>query len=315
MKLSVLICTRNRAQSLSATLAQFFAQRFAGPYVYEVLVVDNGSTDETPQTVEHYRAQHPARVRYLREPQPGLSYARNTAVKAAQGEIIVFTDDDVLVNEDWLDEIHREFVADPQLSVLGGRVLLARDDLQPVAIFPLNERRVTVFPSSAGVAMGANMAFRREFFEQVGLFDVRLGAGTFFAGGEDIEIFYRALKLGHRLVYAPNVLVYHDHDRKTVAQACRLEYGYGKGYAAYIIKHALAGDRYAQRMLYWLLHELPPRWRRRADDTPTTLLRRRRQIGGTIVGLLTAPLAMLRGEGAPQLSVPHYEPRQQRRVA
>lgn len=315
MMLSVLICTRNRAKSLAATLARFFAQRFAGHYDYELLVVDNGSTDETSQVVELYRAQHPARVRYLSEPQPGLSYARNTAVKAAQGEILVFTDDDVLVTEDWLEEIHREFTADPQLFVLSGRVLLARDDLQPVAMFPLNERYVPTFPSSGGIGMGANMSFRRELFEQVGLFDVRLGAGTFFAGGEDIEMFYRALKVGHRMVYAPNVLVYHDHDRATVEQACRLEYGYGKGYAAYILKHALEGDPYAQRMTYWLMRELPPAWRRRPHDTPNTLRRRRTQLRGIIVGLLTAPLVMLTRDGAPPLTLPHYEARQQRRVA
>jgi GT2 family glycosyltransferase len=292
MKLSVLICTRNRAKSLAATLERFFAQRFAGDYEYELLIVDNASTDETKKVAERFAS----RVRYLFENRPGLSRARNAAIKAAQGEILVFTDDDVLVAENWLDEIHREFSSDLSLSVLGGRVLLAREGLQEVAVFTLNERREIVFPNGGGVAMGANMAFRREVFDRVGLFDVRLGAGTFFAGGEDIELFYRALKAGYKFVYAPNVLVYHDHDRETSQQACRLIYGYGKAYPAYILKHALLGDRYAMRMVYWLLRELPSRWRRRPEDTAETLQRRRAQIRGTFVGLLTAPLPMLFGK-------------------
>ena len=277
MKLSVLICTRNRAKSLACTLERFFAQRFAGDYNYELVIVDNASTDETRQVAESF-AQHPGlanRVRYLFENRPGLSRARNTAVKAAQGEILIFTDDDVLVAENWLDEIHREFVSDPNLFVLGGRVLLARKGLQEVAIYPVEERREYLFPNGGSVAMGANMAFRREVFGSMGLFDVRLGAGTFFAGGEDIEMFYRALKAGYKLVYAPNVVVYHDHDRRTIEQACRLTYGYGKAYPAYILKHALRGDAYAMRMTYWLICELPSRWRRKENDTTDSLRRRR----------------------------------------
>ena len=292
MKLSVLICTRNRAKSLAATLERFFAQRFAGDYELELLLVDNASTDDTKQVAERFHG----RLRYLFEPLPGLSRARNAGLHAAQGEIIVFTDDDVLVADDWLDEIHREFAGDPGLMMLGGRVLPAREGLQPVAIFPLGERREFVFPSGGGVAMGANMAFRREVFDRVGLFDVRLGAGTFLAGGEDIELFYRALRAGFKFVYAPNVLVHHDHDRETLAQACRLNYGYGKAYPAYILKHALAGDRYAMRMVYWLLHELPSRWRRKPEDTEEDLQRRRAQIRGTVVGLLAAPFPMLFGK-------------------
>ncbi len=291
MKLSVLVCTRNRAQSLAATLERFFAQRFSSDY--ELVIVDNASTDETQQVADRFLERFPAHTRYLFESRPGLSRARNTAVKAAQGEIIVFTDDDVLVAENWLEEIDCEFSNDPDLFALGGRVVLARNTLQDVAIFDVDERREITFPNSGGVAMGANMAFRRELFDRIGLFDVRLGAGTFFAGGEDIELIYRALKAGYKFVYAPNVLVAHDHDRTTAEQACQLIYGYGKAYSAYILKHVLRRDAYAMRMAYWLVSGLPSRWRGQNGDTPNILKRRRAQIRGILVGLLTAPLPML----------------------
>src|SRR5262245_358960 len=145
MKLSVLICTRNRAAKLAATLEKFFAQRFSGNY--ELVIVDNASSDETGQVVEGFISRFPNRVRYLFEPRPGLSRARNTAIKAARGDIIVFTDDDVLVAENWLEEIKREFAEDPNLFLLGGRIVLARAGLQDVAIFDVNERREISFPN------------------------------------------------------------------------------------------------------------------------------------------------------------------------
>jgi len=296
MKLSVIVCTHNRAKQLAAMLERFFAQKFSGEYEYELLVLDNASDFNTNKTYAGFLWDTPYlsdRLLYLRENKLGLSRARNTGLKAVDGDIIAFTDDDVLVTENWLNEIHREFTEDPNLFVLGGRVLLAREGLQDVAIYTDEERREYTFPNGGGVAMGANMAFRREVFERVGMFDVRLGAGTFFAGGEDIEFFYRAMKAGYKMVYAPNVLVYHDHDRTTPEQACRLVYGYGKAYAAYIVKHAMRGDTYAMRMVYWLIRTLPSRWRQKADDTPESLERRQTQIRGILKGLFWAPLAMI----------------------
>jgi len=301
MKISVLICTRNRAKSLEATLERFFEQHFAETYEYELIVVDNNSTDHTRQVAADCVSCHPGFVHYAREMRKGLSYARNTALAAARGEIIVYTDDDVLVSPDWLDEIHREFAADPDLALLGGRVLLAREGLQKVSFLPSAERQWFAFPGDGGFAMGANMAFRREVFDRVGLFDVRLGAGRFFAGADEVEMFYRALKAGYRMLYAPNVLVYHDHDRTRVEQACRLEYGYAKGCSAYLIKHILRGDTYAMRVLYWLLLTLPRRWQRGSDELDDTFRRRRAQIRGIVIGLVTAPLVMWMKNGEQRL--------------
>jgi glycosyltransferase involved in cell wall biosynthesis len=292
MKISVLICTRNRAGSLDATLTRFFSQRFSGEYASELLVVDNGSTDGTRLVAERCRERHPESVRYLFEARRGLSFARNAGLSAARGEIIVFTDDDVLVSEDWLDQIHREFLNDLELQMLSGRVLLANERLQKVAMQTYQDRGYHLLPDGISYAMGANMAFRRDLFDRIGGFDVRLGSGRFFAGADEAELVYRGLKSGSRLLYAPNVLVYHDHDRLTLGQACRLEYGYAKGCAAYLIKHALGGDGYAMRMLYWTLRSLPKRWRRKAGEDRDTVIRRHWHIGGMLVGLFTAPFVM-----------------------
>lgn len=296
MKISVLVCTRNRARAIEKALPAILAQPEGSHYDYEVVVVDNGSTDDTRQVIEGFARAH-LRLRYLYEARAGLSYARNAAIRGSQGEVLAFTDDDVLVTENWLAELHQEFAADPRLQLLGGRVLLARAELCRIAHYPATERRIVHFPNAGDVAMGANMAFRRQLFEEIGLFDVRLGAGRFFAGGEESELFYRALKAGHYMLYAPNVLVYHDHDRTTVEQACRLEYSYGKGFSAYLLKHVLRGDKYAAQAFYWSALELPKRCKRRPDDTAESLGRRRAQARGVLLGLLAAPWVMGWGDG------------------
>jgi glycosyltransferase involved in cell wall biosynthesis len=289
--ISVLICTRNRAASLQETLLHFFEQRFTGGYEYELIVVDNDSTDHTRQVVADCAAQQTS-VRYVLERRRGLSYARNTAISSAAGELLVFTDDDVRPNADWLDEIHSEFTRDPRLGMLGGRVLLAHHGLLAVSYQPSTERQEWVFPASGGGPIGANMAFRREVFERVGLFDVRLGAGTFFAGGEETDLFYRAMKAGYRQLYAPNVLVHHDHDRTLPEQACAMEFSYGKGLAAQLTKHALHGDGVALRRLIRLLLILPVRWRRSRDESLDAVRRRRAQVRGVVLGAMAAPFVM-----------------------
>jgi GT2 family glycosyltransferase len=259
MKLSVMICTRNRATSLRETLNELFRIQPPPHSDYEVVVVDNGSTDSTRLVVAEFIASLPARhhgrLRYCHEPRAGLSNARNAALRTAQGDVLIFIDDDIWPTANWLDEIHREFTADPNLFLLGGRVLLAQAMLQPVGIVVSNVRQTLTTPDGAGTVIGANFAFRREVLRRVGGFDTRLGAGATFAAGEDVDFLYRAMKAGYKLLYAPNVTVYHNHDRTTHEQACNLEYNYGQGAVAYFVKHILKGDLYALKVAYWSLHK------------------------------------------------------------
>jgi O-antigen biosynthesis protein len=289
--ISVLVCTRNRAQSLERTLQKLLALPQGADFTYDVLVVDNASRDGTHAVVSELQRAHP-HLHYLAEPKPGLSYARNTAVRNCKGELLAFTDDDVLVTEEWLADLHGEFSADPQLQLLCGRVLLARAELAPVAFMDVDERLVVRYPNIGEPVMGANMIIRRSLFGEIGLFDVRLGAGRFFAGGEDTEFVYRALKAGHYMLYAPNVLVYHDHDRVTEAQAEHLQYSYGKSYAAYLFKHILRGDGYAARAFYWSALGFLKRLERQPDEPEAKWRQRRAHVRGILVGLLTSPWVM-----------------------
>jgi hypothetical protein len=263
MKISVIICTRNRAEVLPATLNAVFALAPPAGYEYEVVVVDNGSTDKTRLVVTNFIAAlpkcHYKRLRYGYDPHAGLSNARNTALRIAQGDVLVFIDDDIWPTASWLNEIAHEFAAHPEVSLLGGRVLLAQEHLQPVGIVTGEERQILTTPDSAALVLGSNLAFRRSLVAEIGGFDPRLGAGSAFAAGEDVDFVYRALKAGHQLLYAPNVTVYHNHDRVSHEQACKLAYGCGTGAVAYFVKHLLKGDWFAGKTAYWSLHQMTQR--------------------------------------------------------
>lgn len=293
-KLSVIIATRNRAASLRVTLDRIFAQKFSGQYEYEIIVVNNASTDDTEEVIRTHPATRDGRLRYVLESRRGLSLARNAGLAVAAGEVIAFTDDDILVAENWLDEIYREFSADPELGLLGGRVLLAHPGLQPIAIVENEERLCIEGTDHLAFAIGANMVFRREVFEKVGNFDVRLGAGCFHAGSDDTDMIYRALRAGFRALYAPNVVVYHAHDRRTIEQAVSLEFNYGKGGGGFVMKHILEGDLHALRMMYWNIYHLLTSRRRAAAHSPELRQRVRANLRGYLIGLAATPLLLRR---------------------
>ncbi len=296
MKVSILICTRNRAASLARTLQSLLAMEWTGAYEREIVIIDNGSTDDTRAVVEGF-PEHLLKLRYVYEPRAGLSVARNAGIRHSTGEVIAFTDDDVLVAPEWCDEMHREFAADSQLCMLGGRILLARPTLQPVTFKTEERRRTFHSPHDFNEVYGANTAFRRALFEQVGCFDVRLGAGCFHASGEEADVVYRGLLAGFHLLYAPNVVVHHDHGRTTLEQVLRLEYGYGKGLSGFTMKHILRGDRTALRILWWSLEGWLRRWRGKPEDSSDLQRRSRAHCHGILTGLLLAPFYFAFGDG------------------
>ena len=163
MRFSVIICTRNRAASLRETLEAVFDQVPNQEISFEVIVVDNGSTDATKPLVAEFLATLPDRhygnLKYCYESQPGLSYARNRGLEEATGEVIVFTDDDILPESIWLEQIRREFINDPELHLFGGRVLLASAKLQPVAIVTSEIPQTHIAPDACATVIGANLSF------------------------------------------------------------------------------------------------------------------------------------------------------------
>lgn len=237
---SVVVCTQRRPEDLRRCLASL--GDLATPPL-EIIVVDNDSDAPSASGVtEHFPA-----VAYIHEPRPGLSIARNTGISAARGAIIAFVDDDVLVHRRWLGALLRGF-ANPEAVAVTGLILPAELETAAQLISEMTmgqtgrgHRRI-VFDESFftpqlrtgppvwTVGAGANMAFRREALDNVGLFDERLGAGA--AGcSEDSELWYRLLAAGGECHYLPEAVVFHRH-RIGRDQLRRQVHDYMRGHVA-----------------------------------------------------------------------------------
>ena len=217
MQFSVVIATHNRAGELRDTLASLATLSTSA--TWEVIVIDNNSTDGTRAVVDDARRNFPVPLRYAFEPVPGRSAALNTGIAHSSGEIIVTTDDDVRVPADWLDQAGRA-LADLGCDYVGGRVSPLWRGPQPAwlpsrggrlwAVIALIDYGTEPFEFTQRMPLGVNMAFRRDVFTRVGGWDPRIGrkAGTLL-GQEVREWCVRALTAGVRGCYAPNLALQH----------------------------------------------------------------------------------------------------------
>jgi glycosyltransferase involved in cell wall biosynthesis len=212
----VIVCTRNRAALLDGCLASLLAERPSTEW--EVLIVDNASTDDTAQVVARCaeRAPH-ARVEYLLEDALGLSHARNRGVAAARGEYLLFTDDDVLVEPGWVDRLCSAF-AEHDVAAVAGRVVpewpaspprwLSGRHAGVLALTDFGDEARDLTESE--VPVGANMAVRASLLGGFATpFDTRLGhSGSTYFAYEELELL-RGLRAAGRLVYRPDAVVRH----------------------------------------------------------------------------------------------------------
>ena len=255
--ISLVVCTRDRGARLEPALAAL--ARLACRRPWELVLVDNGSRDDTRARLDAFAAPAPIAARVVSEPRPGLGRARNAGVLASRGAVVAFTDDDCYPAPDYLDAVLAVF-DDPAVGYMGGRITLhdRTDD-------PVTTRDVAVatpLPAGsfvpAGLIQGANMAARREVLTAVGLFDPELGAGTPFCN-EDVDFAARASAAGYAGGYFPGPCVAHHHRRRSPGAVGRLRADYDRGRGAYYAKQLLDGPArgaYA-RALYWSLRGVP----------------------------------------------------------
>ena len=272
---SVVVCTRNRSTILGACLERLAQLTYAE---LEIVVVDNAPSDDSTQNLVEARAERDPRFRYVREPRPGLSVARNRGLREVRGTFVAYTDDDVAVDCSWIQGLLRGFHSAPHVGCVTGLVCTASIGTAAEAyfdarspswssrcepeIFDLAEHRreSTLYPYSAGIyGTGANFAFRRDVLLRVGDFDEALGAGTATKGGEDLDMFVRVLLEGGAIVYQPAAVVWHHH-RSDDDELLSQMFGYGTGLSAYVTKCIL------RRSTRWdVLRRLPTGLLRMAD--------------------------------------------------
>ncbi|MEW6415321.1 MAG: glycosyltransferase [Pseudomonadota bacterium] len=217
MDASIVVCTYNRAASLKDTLAALARLETQPARAWEVVVVDNNSRDHTKQVVQAAQQTWP-RLRYVFEPAQGLSHARNRGIAEAAGEVILFTDDDVLPEPDWLETTLaglEKYGAD----ACGGYIAPIWETPPPewlterfYGFLAVRTDRTDdyILTATDQTPFGANMAFRKKIFGQVGLFDTRRGRkGKVLASGEDSEMFERILAAGLKVVFLGRSRVHH----------------------------------------------------------------------------------------------------------
>jgi glycosyltransferase involved in cell wall biosynthesis len=307
---SVVICTRNRPDSVQETIRSILGCRYPWERC-ELIVVDNAAQGDAAVQLEQLDPG-PVSLRVEREPEPGLSNARNKGIESAGGEIVVFADDDVTVDRDWLLRLAFPFVADRRVGATSGMTLPGalenpvqywtegfggrESDFQE-RIFDLHNPPPDrpLFPFTVGeFGAGRNMAFRRDLLRRLGGFDPALGPGTVAHDGDDIEALLRVLLSGNQIVHDPAAIVWHAHpfDYRELEQRV---FGYGIGLSACLTRAVL--DRpsllaeIARKLPAGLFFAISPRStknRGRQPDFPRNLARRE------LLGLAYGPVAYAR---------------------
>jgi GT2 family glycosyltransferase len=274
---TVAVCTRDRTADLMRCLASLAALDYPG---LDLLVVDNAPA--TTDTKRQMSSAFPA-VRYVCEPLPGLSRARNRAIREAQTEILAYVDDDVVVDRGWARAIAAVMGDHADVMAVTGLVAPYELDTRAQLDFERHfgwERRFDRrwFRRRDGEAMGerlantgkvgtgANMAFRRHVFREIGEFDLSLGAGTLARGGEDLDMFFRVLKAGHSVVYEPAALTRHRHRRDHAALQQQVG-GWASGMTAYVVRSMRQNSRERRPLLAFLSRLLCVYYPRRAAQS------------------------------------------------
>jgi cellulose synthase/poly-beta-1,6-N-acetylglucosamine synthase-like glycosyltransferase len=245
---SVILTTRFRVDSLRRCLESLRQCRVPPGWVAEILVVDNGCSNETKTIVEAMSAEAtPGQFHYLCEPRQGKTFAVNKATAVAKGTIIAFTDDDAVVSTDWLDRMIEEFTDHPGIALVAGKVAPLPGHEPLVAVTRVKNRtQLDGLSSLEGFVLGCNLAIRREVLEKVRGRDTRIGPGRGLAC-EDIDFTYRVLRSGYRGVFSPEPVVLHEPGQRD------REREYLRGWGAFYMKFFLAGDMKVARQMKWRL--------------------------------------------------------------
>jgi len=239
--ISVIICSYNRAKYILDALKSLSEQSLPKS-TFEVIVVDNNSTDATATVCSEYMKENTGlNAFYITETQQGSSFARNTGAKKARGQILVFMDDDAVAKEDFLEKIVSFFDKHPEAGGLGGRIIPLYIPYEPkwmshfvsslVGNFNYSHQLTTF--SEDKYPLESNMAVKKSDFDTIGGFNENLPGvkGTLRIGGEGKDFFFRLKKLGKPIFYDPSVQVQHviETSKLTREYMYRVASGIGRG--------------------------------------------------------------------------------------
>lgn len=245
---SVVISSFNRAASVPATVEGLLRQQVPSDLVFEIIVVDNNSTDNTRDVVEAIAARHPGRVRYIFEGRQGVSYGRNAGIQTARAPIVAFTDDDNVAAPNWIATLSDALDRHPEAAAVGGRVVpqwpgplprwLDRRHWSPLAILDYGDRPFFTSADDPRCLLTANLAVRREVFAHIGEFSPD------FPRCQDHELLIRLWRSGGRALYMPELVVYApvDPERMTRRYHRKWHVTHGRFTAAMRLQEIIDGQ-------------------------------------------------------------------------
>jgi len=215
MFLSVIICTYNRDQHIARALQSLTEQDF-DKSAYEIIVVDNNSTDSTPEIIKRFKDKHPEhQIVLAKESRQGLSYARNKGIELAKGTYISYIDDDGIARPDYVSQIKKYTEQFPDDVAFGGKVLPKYETgKEPDWMSSYIERIISIVDLGDEVKtlkkiypVGCNMIFKKTLFDKIGGFNTALKLRS-----DDKYIFFKIREHSYRVLYLPEVVVWHFID-------------------------------------------------------------------------------------------------------
>jgi len=241
-EVSIVIPTYNRSALLRSTVDSVLNQDTQT--TFEVILIDNNSSDDTKDVVASLIETYPGKVRYVVERKQGNAHARNRGIEEARGAIVAFVDDDVTVDKNWLTSLKTILDARSDLSFVGGKVLpqwngpppswLTPDHWAPLALLDYGNDEFAISGNSPRGLLTANIAFRRNVFEETGMFLPDLQRVKDMIGSmEDHEFLLRVCRSGKQGIYTPRMIAttHIDTERLTKAYHRRWHTGHGHFYA------------------------------------------------------------------------------------
>jgi GT2 family glycosyltransferase len=304
---SVIVPTHDRPEQLATSLSSLMSLYY--PH-YEVIVVDNAPSTNATADLVHKLSHSASNIKYVREDRPGPSWARNCGIKVAEGKILAFVDDDVVVDCYWLVDLVRGFGFAENVACVTGLILpleletpaqflfeeyggFSRGFTRRVYDMEENRSKDPLYPYAGHFGTGASMAFTADFIRCVGGFDPALGGSGPVRCSQDVAVFLQVLTHGYKLVYQPAALVYHLH-RRDYIQLRKQIYNYGVGITGHLTKTMLENPRlffdFVTKIPYALFYKLSaqsPNNKKKSPLYPKELIKMERK------GLLYGPFAYL----------------------
>jgi len=216
--LSIIICTYNRDKYIYNLLQSLALNNFPAE-LYEIVLIDNNCTDKTEEKCKQFQQDYPhINFNYFVEQNQGLSYARNRGIKEAKGDILIYVDDDALVNKEYLSTYYELFEKEKQIFAAGGPIIPQYETKPPKWLSYFTKELLTGYLHQGNKTGkfkrrypgGGNAAYKKEVFDKTGLFNVDLGRkGNNLVGAEEKDIFDKMTAMGMAFYYTPNAILYH----------------------------------------------------------------------------------------------------------